>query len=1057
MGNYKNTKKYYIEFDKKCNKSFSYDENYYTEKCDDKQCCNKYKEDYCYMYKCPKDIYCNDYYCKDKYPDDKCCNDDKCDHDNKKCEKTDSFPSDCCTDSIREALEIIKEFVNSLGNSSTLDVVIYTIDGSTSTVTFKSSKRCSVEITDNAIIYNCVAIALNSISKIEILSSSLTESVRNRLLDRLRRLSESCENPYLAYDLDDEYYCPKCKKEKCNCKCDNTLGDYVVDNVDELSGVGRMGNSRPVFAISEVNTTLVVNDVTPILDTETVLQSADLDVSLASVVDNLTTISSGVVNNITTNNQQVVRDIVSNSSRILTASFANNVTVVESVSPFTTFAVQSVTTTSKNINVAKNYSTEQVVRDITKSSAVATNIVDYDTTHLVNEITTSEVQVVQSITEEPVNVIGSVSATTLPGVSDVTYVSKNVINSITPVREIVSIASDPSFANAITRIQPTTITINQDVSISTAQAVTDVPYTPINVVSDITTTKMQVVDSVTLSAGQAMENLTFETIPFVDDINSNNALVVSSVTFNSSDVLLSSENHTAINSVLNNIDMDNNIQEPRAVSVGNCLGEGALEVIAENVPVSIVKFTTNLTNKLNCMIKDINQILNKCCCEKKDDCNDKCSCYDECDCNKGRYEDKQYYCPSIPYFKVSDLLEDVYFDLNADVTINSKPVISRCVNISVFDESSDSYLHNINEGYLSDGVLAGFSEDEHENVVGNLNVSLVDVVESVTYTTKDAVSSITFTNTDVVKDIDFNTQVVNQLANFTTEDVIRSINPQRSNFVNSVSLVRPVDVVSSITTFTDSFVSELDTDSTRIVTDITSGTTAVVSSVSTIGEVYVNSVTTTPQSVLKDITATPVNVVRDVLYDTEEGVTNLETRDQRFLTDVTPSYVSAVSNLTLSSANVINSISVSGVQAVYDVNPRMAGVTRLDNIRPTTVVTNVTSVPQTITTINTISTGRVSSVGTISKVDVVKDVELVDTDTAQVVSDVTVDTSRVAVVKDIDGDDVDVLAGDSREAISPVSASAGNGLLISEDEDGNITIYSLCKLQSVEIDSEECK
>ena len=73
MGNYKSTKKHYIESDKKCNKSFSYDENYYKERYDDKYCGNKYKDDYCYTDKYPKDIYCDDYCCKDKYPDDKCC------------------------------------------------------------------------------------------------------------------------------------------------------------------------------------------------------------------------------------------------------------------------------------------------------------------------------------------------------------------------------------------------------------------------------------------------------------------------------------------------------------------------------------------------------------------------------------------------------------------------------------------------------------------------------------------------------------------------------------------------------------------------------------------------------------------------------------------------------------------------------------------------------------------------------------------------------------------------------------------------------------------------
>ena len=67
---------------------------------------------------------------------------------------------------------------------------------------------------------------------------------------------------------------------------------------------------------------------------------------------------------------------------------------------------------------------------------------------------------------------------------------------------------------------------------------------------------------------------------------------------------------------------------------------------------------------------------------------------------RDKCKDKKHRCPSIPYFKVCDLLEDVYFDLNSDVTINGEPVVSSCVDISVFDESTDNYLHNVNEGYL---------------------------------------------------------------------------------------------------------------------------------------------------------------------------------------------------------------------------------------------------------------------------------------------------------------------------------------------------------------------
>ena len=67
------------------------------------------------------------------------------------------------------------------------------------------------------------------------------------------------------------------------------------------------------------------------------------------------------------------------------------------------------------------------------------------------------------------------------------------------------------------------------------------------------------------------------------------------------------------------------------------------------------------------------------------------------------------------------------------------------------------------------------------------------------------------------------------------------------------------------------------------------------------------------------------------------------------------------------------------------------------------------------------------------------------------------DIDTVEVVRSIEGEDINVLSGNAREAIQPGSARAGNGLLIVEEPNGDISIYSLCKLQTVEIDSEECE
>lgn len=1104
MGNYKITKKHYVEYDKKNNKSFSCDENNYKEKYYDITCGNKYEDDYYYgdkycdtsyiydNYKEEKDSFNNESAIKEQYQQSNCsctnsctnqcqnsgcgnscccdncgcsnsCQSNNCGCNNCGCVndkntiKSDSFIGDCCTQTMKEAFEIIKEVTR--GASETLDTVVYTTDGSTFAMRFARS-NCPVIITDEAVISNSVAIALSSISKIQILTSSLSESFRNKLLCRLKKLSQCCVNPYLAYDLDDESYCPQCKQEQCNCKCDNALGDYVINNVDEVSEVSRIGNSKELFNVIKINSTSVVNNIEPLIYTQEVLESGEIKKSFENVVSNVSTISKEVVDNITTNNQQVVKDIQQTTQKILTASFAEDVDVVSSISPFTTFVVQNISTKGNNINVVNNYSTEQVIKGISNSSDVATNIADYNTSNFINEINTNDVQVVQSIEEFPINVIGSVSSTTLVGLSGITHYTKEVVNNVTPVKETVVIASDPSFADAITKIDTNTLTLNKDISISTSQAITDIHYTPINVVNGISTNKIQVVDDMSVSSGEVMNDLTFKTIAVVDDVDYTTRKVVSGLSAETSDVMLHSKDHFVVDNVLSNLSM-NNIQRPKTISVGNCLGQGTLEVSAKNVPVSIVNFTNNLTNKLNYMIKDINNILKECFDSKNNgnccNCCGNCNCCNCCDsCNSCNCDDNKGNCPSIPYFKVSDLLEDVYFDLNTNVTINGKPAVSNCVDISVFDESTNNYIQNVNSGSFANGLLAGVNVDNHQSVIKNINASLADVVNSVNYTTMDAINNITYTVTEVVKDVDFGTQVINQLQNFTTADVVKNVSPQRANFVNNVSLANPVEVVSSIAPVTDVFVSKLDSDSTRIVTDVTFGTTDVVSSVNPVTSVYVNSITTSPQTVLKDITANSIDVVRDLSYEVEEGISDLVTKEQRFLTDVTPGNVSVVSNLTLSSENVVSSIGASGVQVVYDVNPKSTNVTKLDNTNLTSVVTNVKPETLSVTTVNTISKATVSSAEDISKVNVIKDVQL-ETKGTKVVSGIELELSKVDVVESLEGENTNVLLGNSRERISSVSASAGNGILISEEQNGDINVYSLCKLQSVGIEKKDCK
>ena len=156
----------------------------------------------------PKNNCCsqNDYNnCYDKCNSNwKPCN-NKCDHHDKNCLKPNSFPADCCVASLREALEAIINAIECLANPTfTVNVILFTSNGNSFTIPFSKSNLSNIRITKDSIIFNDLAISLNSIVKIEILSNSVSSSFTNSLLDCLEDITDSCNgnchNPYLAVD-----------------------------------------------------------------------------------------------------------------------------------------------------------------------------------------------------------------------------------------------------------------------------------------------------------------------------------------------------------------------------------------------------------------------------------------------------------------------------------------------------------------------------------------------------------------------------------------------------------------------------------------------------------------------------------------------------------------------------------------------------------------------------------------------------------------------------------------------------------------------------------------
>jgi hypothetical protein len=221
-----------------------------------------------------------------------------------------------------------------------VELLITTITGSTYTVFVASGIATPLVVTCEAIVYGNLAINLDDIAKIQILSGLTgNPTFINNLLTLLRNIT-SCNRPYncpIAVTVDEEDEgsslmrgcCNNCNRPYNQCGCGNNgfycgtrpptnqcpptptppysvsntgLQDFINRNASSLSSINFLGSNELIENITFIDT---------IADT-TVLNSAILTETIASAVTDVTLVAGAnttVVNNITTTPIDVVTSV----------------------------------------------------------------------------------------------------------------------------------------------------------------------------------------------------------------------------------------------------------------------------------------------------------------------------------------------------------------------------------------------------------------------------------------------------------------------------------------------------------------------------------------------------------------------------------------------------------------------------------------------------------------------------------------------------------------------------------------------------------------------------
>ena len=294
--------------------------------------------------------------CDNKCDCNPCHNECKPHHD--PC-KSESFGADCCVESLRDALMAIMRAVNSMGSTTfSVNVVIYTSSGNSFTIPFSSSNLSNIQITKDSIIYNGQVISLNSIIKIEVLSNSVSSSFSSYLINALNDIASSCSNPYLAIDIDDDYICPKCHKNRCNCKCNNSLQNFLNNNGNQISEISLpgLGENSSVVAVNDFSTVSVIQSIGVSIVPTSVLQQASIVTTTTNAISALTTSSVNLVSNLNLGNANVINSINQFTTPVVTSLAVTPRTVLTGFNQTNTNVVSNITSTTSNANFVSSVS-----------------------------------------------------------------------------------------------------------------------------------------------------------------------------------------------------------------------------------------------------------------------------------------------------------------------------------------------------------------------------------------------------------------------------------------------------------------------------------------------------------------------------------------------------------------------------------------------------------------------------------------------------------------------------------------------------------------------------
>lgn len=223
-----------------------------------------------------------------------------------------------------------------------------------------------------------------------------------------------------------------------------------------------------------------------------------------------------------------------------------------------------------------------------------------------------------------------------------------------------------------------------------------------------------------------------------------------------------------------------------------------------------------------------------------------------------------------------------------------------------------------------------------------------------------------------------------------------------------------IPVVASVTPVTIGAVIGITTATTGVVTGITPATTGALVGITQIPATVLNGVTLGTQPAVIGVTSSPVNVVGSITAPTVSVISSI-------IQSTTP-------------GNLVTAVSTQSINAVA----------------APTVVAAVTGVTPTTSTVNSLTgstTGTVNSVQSVTAVTVVAAATL-NTSAANALASVQVIGAGQSVVQDITTKAVQTLSP-APETINGSLASAGNGIVVINDTNGDISIYSECEITTI--------